>query len=247
MRIGLFGDVHGNYEIFYDLLMHSVKTQNITAAFQVGDFGLSEKVLKQRELFELPVPLFVVDGNHEDFPFITKSLKNNNNKDWANHNLHYQSRGSVANIGDINAGFIGGAFNVDQRQLKKSGNYITNDDVKLATKNFALQPLDIVVSHSCPSGIGIGMEGSPFHRWGVVNYIVLDGYNPGPSGDYGETQLTNLWNRMKQRPKLWVFGHFHQYQSTMIDDTQFLCLPRVDIFHQCVVWDTDTGEITMEG
>lgn len=247
MRIGLFGDIHGNYEIFHELLMHSVKTQHITAAFQVGDFGISEKALKHRELLELPVPLFVVDGNHEDFSFIRKSLNDNTTKNWADYNLHYQPRGSVARIGNISAGFIGGALNVDHQQKKKNGNYITNDEVKLAIRTFSSQHLDIVISHSCPSGIGIGMEGSPFHRWGVANYIILNGYSPGPSGDYGETQLTDLWNKMKQRPKLWVFGHFHEYQSSLIDDTRFICLPRVDVFNQCVVWDTVTGEITMEG
>jgi hypothetical protein len=74
----------------------------------------------------------------------------------------------------------------------------------------------------------------------------MSGYNPGPSGDYGETQLTDLWNRMKQRPKLWVYGHFHQYQTALIDNTLFVCLPRMDLFHQCVVWDTATGNITLD-
>lgn len=244
MRIGLFGDVHGNYEMFYELLIRSVKTQKITAAFQVGDFGLSEEVLKHTELFQLPIPLFVIDGNHEDFKFIAKSLRNHGTDAWATHNLHYQPRGSVANIENIRAGFIGGALNVDQPQKIKNGNYISNEDVDKAISNFDIEPLDIVVSHSCPTGIGIGMEGSPFHQCGVANYIILRGYNPGISGDYGESQLTSLWHRMKQRPKLWVFGHFHEFKSSKIDGTHFVCLPRIDVFHQCVVWDTNSDEIT---
>jgi predicted phosphodiesterase len=244
MRIGLFGDIHGNYEMFYELLIRSVKTQNITAAFQVGDFGLSEEVLKHKELFQLPIPLYVIDGNHEDFKFIAKSLQNHKTDDWATHKLHYQPRGSVETIEKIHIGFIGGALNVDQPQQIKNGNYITNDDVEKALNNFDIEQLDIIVSHSCPTGIGIGMEGNFFHRWGVAKYIILNGYNPGVSGDYGETQLTNLWHRMKKRPKLWIFGHFHQFQSSRIDDTQFVCLPRIDVFHRCVVWDTDSNEIT---
>jgi predicted phosphodiesterase len=246
MRFGLFGDVHGNYEMFYELLIHSVATQNISAVFQVGDFGLSKKVLQHKELFELPVPLYIVDGNHEDFSFIAKSLKNKKTETWATHNLHYQPRGSVANIKNINAGFIGGALNVDQPQYARKGNYITNEDVNRALNNFALNPLDIIISHSCPAGIGIGMKGNPYHQWGVANYIISNGYNPGPSGDYGETQLTNLWDRMEHRPKMWIFGHFHQFKSKKIGDTQFVCLPRLDIFHQCAVWDTDSGLITVE-
>lgn len=245
MRIGLFGDVHGNYAMFYELLMHSVKTQHISIAIQVGDFGLSKEVLKHEELFQLPVPLYVIDGNHENFNFIAKSLKFHETEKWASHNLHYQPRGSVATINNIHAGFIGGALNVDQQQYRRQGNYITNEDINKALNNFDLEPIDIVVSHSCPAGIGIGMKGSPLHTWGVANYIIMSGYDPGPSGDYGEIQLTNLWERMKQRPRLWVYGHFHQYQTTMIDDTQFVCLPRIDVFHQCVVWDSETGEITV--
>jgi len=247
MRIGLFGDVHGNYEMFYELLMRSITTHKISAALQVGDFGLSEEVLKHKELFQLPVPLYVIDGNHEDFRFLAQSLENHSTEKWAAHNLHYQPRGSVANMGSLHMGFIGGALNVDQRQQKKSGNFITNEDVERALIHFALEPMDIVVSHSCPAGIGIGMEGNPYHRRGVVDYILSYGYNPGPSGDYGETQLTALWNRMQKRPKLWVYGHFHQYQTAQIGETLFVSLPRMDLFHQCVVWDTETGELTVTG
>ncbi len=245
MRIGLFGDVHGNYDIFYKMLMHSYEKQNISVAFQVGDFGLSEAIFEYKELFDLPVPLYIVDGNHEDFKFISKSIQSNAPLKWAAHNLYFQTRGSTAPIETIIAGFLGGALNVDRPQRRKDGNVITNDDINRAYLNFSKTPPDIILSHSCPAGIGLGMLGHPSHALGVANYIIMAGYDPGPKFDYGELQITRLWERMQKRPKLWAYGHFHQFQIRKIEDTQFVCLPRIDYFHQCVVWDSESQEITL--
>ncbi len=245
MRIGLLGDVHGNYDIFYGMLMHMVENQKISVAFQVGDFGLSEAVLKHKEIFDLPVPLYVIDGNHEDFRFLAMFLRSGLREKWASHNLYYQPRGSTENIQGTQTGFIGGGLHVDQPQQRKNGNVITNDEVNSALKEFNENPPQIVVSHSCPAGIGLGMLGHPSHARGVVEYIVMAGYDPGPSCDYGETQLTSLWERLEKRPKLWIYGHFHQFQSRKIEDTLFICLPRIDFFHQYVVWDTETEEIIL--
>lgn len=246
MLIGLFGDVHGRFDIFYDMLSSLVENERIDAAFQVGDFGLSAETLKHPELFSLSIPLYIVDGNHEDFRFLKNAQQKGLTNKWSSHNLHYQLRGSLINIDGISTGFIGGALNVDRPQQRKSGNVITNDDIINALRNFSLDPPDMIISHSCPSGIGIGMRGQPSHIWGVANYIIMAGYNPGPSGDYGEEQLTDLWDRMPKRPGLWVFGHFHQFQFCKIGITQFLCLPRIDLYRQCVILDTATGEFRLK-
>lgn len=247
MRIGFFGDVHCKYDLFYDILLDSVKNKGISAAFQVGDFGLCDKMLIHNQLLDLPVPLYLIDGNHEDFRFIKKYLNQRFTKQCKGQAFNYQSRGSSVSIGGINAGFIGGALHVDQPQLRKNGNVITNDDVNYALREFSRIIPDIVISHSCPAGIGIGMHGQPSHAWGVANYIIMEGYSPGPSFDYGEVQLTDLWERLLVKPRLWIFGHFHQFYQAKIKDTLFICIPRIDYYHQMVIWDTETDKIEING
>ncbi len=246
MRIGFFGDIHGQKDAFYEMLLHVVACEKISAAVQVGDFGISKRTLNEKKLRKLSVPLYVIDGNHEDFRFLWRALDKNMTEKWGSHNLYYQQRGSAVDIGDIRIGFIGGALHVDQPQQREQGNVITDDDINKSWLEFSAKPPHVIVSHSCPAGIGIGMMGEPFHSRGVTNYIINAGFDPGPKNDYGETQLTDLWRRMEKHPKLWIYGHFHEFQENKIQDTQFICAPCIHFFHQFIIWDTDSDQVMLK-
>jgi hypothetical protein len=245
MRIGIFGDVHCNHEIFYEMLMSAVEKHNITAAIQVGDFSFSKEILKHPELNNLHVPLYVIDGNHEDFKFLNKSSSKGEYVNWASNNLHYQSRGSTIVLDGIRIGFIGGAMNVNRPQRMIGGNIISDDDIRKTLKEFSANPPDIVVSHSCPAGIGVGMLGNPEHRMGIYYNIIIPGYDPGPFDDCGETQLASLWKGMAKKPQLWIFGHFHRFHKQRVVDTDFISMPSVEkTVRQVLLWDTDAKDIS---
>lgn len=52
--------------------------------------------------------------------------------------------------------------------------------------------------------------------------------------DFGSKAISNNTNRLLQelleihRPKLWVFGHYHQKHDQVIDGTRFVCLNQCD-------------------
>ncbi len=245
MQIGIFGDVHCNHKIFYEMLMCAVENHNITAAIQVGDFSFTKEVLKHPELYKLPVPLYVIDGNHEDFKFLKKSLSKGEHEKWASHHLNYQQRGSTVVLDGIRVGFIGGAMNVHRPQRMIAGNIISDDDLRRTLKEFSANPPDIIISHSCPTGIGVGMLGNPAHKMGIYYNIIMAGYDPGPFDDCGETQLAGLWKGMAKKPRLWIFGHFHRFHRQRVGDTEFIGMPSIEnTVRQVLLWDTNATDIS---
>ena len=240
MRIGFFGDIHGRVHKFHHVLQKVMEEYQISVAIQVGDFGISRKTSSSIEaLGGFPIPVHFVDGNHEDFRFLWKAMKNGIIKEWEKNNLFYQPRGSTLEVQGVKMGFFGGALHIGRPQKIIKGNLITTDELNRAVYEFSQFSPEILITHSCPAGIGVGMKGLDIHHWGVVNHILMAGFDPGPKTDCGETQHALLWNQMTQRPKLWVYGHFHEQRVAEVDETKFVSLPCLEHYHEHVIWDTE--------
>ena len=247
MRIGFFGDIHGRVHKFHRLLEKVVAEYQIDVAIQVGDYGISRKTVRVLEsLGGFPVPVHFIDGNHEDFRFLWKAMKTGSVKEWQKHNLYYQPRGSTLVLQGVKMGFFGGALHIGRPQKIVKGNVITTEERNRAIAEFSRFSPEILITHTCPAGIGVGMQGLEMHYWGVVNHIVMAGFDPGPKTDCGETQHAHLWNQMAQRPKLWVYGHFHEQKITEVAETQFVSLPCLEHHHEHVIWDTEKKGLLLE-
>jgi len=247
MRIGFFGDIHGHVHKFHHVLQKVVKEYEISAAIQVGDFGISRKTIRVLQaLGGFPIPVYFVDGNHEDFRFLWRAMKKGTIKEWEKENLFYQPRGSTLEVQGVKMGFFGGALHIGRPQKIIKGNLITTDELNRAVSEFSQFSPEILVTHSCPAGIGVGMQGLEIHHWGVVNHILMAGFDPGPKADYGETQHALLWNQMVQRPKLWVYGHFHEQKTTEVEGTKFVSLPCLEHYHEYVIWDTERKGLLLQ-
>lgn len=247
MRIGFFGDIHGRLLKFHHLLQKVIEEYQISVAIQVGDFGVSKKLIGILDsLGGFPIPVHFVDGNHEDFRFLWRAVKKGVHREWKKNNLYYQPRGSTLVIQGVKIGFFGGALNVGSPQKIIKGNVITTDEINRAVSTFSRFSPDILITHSCPAGIGVGMQGLEMHYWGVVNHILMAGFNPGPTADCGETQHTQLWNQMLQHPKLWVYGHFHERKIIEVEDTMFVSLPRLEHYKKYIIWDTQKKGLLLQ-
>ncbi len=243
MQILFIGDVHGDFLQLLDIIDKVSRRKQLAAIFQVGDFGLSKKSLRTMNDVKLPAPLFFVDGNHEHFRFLRQTSKAKVKTLTDSMNLFYQERGSTVEVAGVRAGFIGGALHVDQLQTRRHGNVITQDELDKALAGFNSLAPEIIISHSCPAGIGIGMLGNPGFAKDVFENIIMAGYSPGPEGDYGEVLLTMLWDKLIAKPKIWIYGHFHHFQITQIMGTLFISLPYLDARKHCVLWSPETGII----
>ncbi len=248
MRILLVGDVHGKIEKVSGLLARAKAMFRIGAAIQVGDFGFFESVFLPGRIASLyfSVPFYVVDGNHEDHDWLERQADTGRVEAWKEaHNLFYQPRGSVLRIGSSCIGFLGGALHVDRPQKINYATGVSNHIQQIQREEAGLvfnrEKPDLVVTHTCPSGIGVGVRGSDGFQQGVVDFVRGAGFDPGPVADCGDGELAVLWRSLKFRPSAWAFGHFHRTHEAQIEGTRFVCVDQFDpsVDFPLVIWDTE--------
>jgi predicted phosphodiesterase len=243
MQVLIVGDVHGRHDRLADLLERARRALGIDAAIQVGDFGFAASALGAVRT-PFPIPVYAIDGNHEDHRWLQRAIDEGEAQRWAAQlNLFYQPRGSTAVLGGSTVGFLGGALHVDQPQQHNGpaglANYIRRREVDAAAADFNRARPHLVVTHSCPAGIGIGLTGPQELQLGVLDYVVAAGFDPGPVHDCGDAELTALWSRLAYRPPAWVFGHHHRLHATTVEGTHFVCVGEGDAaVEQPVIWDS---------
>jgi len=248
MRVLIIGDVHGQHRELADVLRQIQTDFGITAGIQVGDFGFYKDIMAQ--IVRFPVPLHVIDGNHEDHAWLRRALLTGAANAWQKEaNLIYQPRPSVARLGASKIGFMGGALHVDRPQkhnlLSRFPNYILRRHREQAVALFNREKPELIVTHSCPAGIGIGVRGSPDLEHAVAEHVVKAGFDPGPQDDCGEVELGQLWRDLRYRPRGWVFGHFHCTHEAVVEGTRFVCVgDDLDTLRQMLVlWDTEEKKL----
>jgi predicted phosphodiesterase len=254
MRVLIVGDVHGQHEKLAASLRQAQADFRIAAAIQVGDFGFYKDRMTQacEEGLRFPVPLHVIDGNHEDHQWLRRALLTGAGRAWTHAlNLIYQPRPSVAQLGASKVGFLGGALHVDRPQkhnwLSGLPNYILRRHREHAATLFNEQRPELIVTHSCPSRIGIGIRSSAEMQPGVAEHITAAGFDAGPQDDCGEVELSRLWLDLSYRPQAWVFGHFHRPHQAIVERTRFVCVGE-DLdspFRTLVIWDTNEKKLLL--
>ncbi|MEI8064596.1 MAG: metallophosphoesterase [Verrucomicrobiota bacterium] len=252
MRVLIIGDVHGRHQELADVLRQVQTDYRIEAGIQVGDYGFYKDVMvrAREQKVRYPVPVHVIDGNHEDHAWLRRALLTGAASAWQKEaNLIYQPRPSVTRLGASKIGFMGGALYVDRPQkhnlLSRFPNYILRRHREQAVALFNREKPDLIVTHSCPAGIGIGVRGSPDLEHGVTEHIVKAGFDPGPPDDCGEMELAQLWRDLCYRPRGWVFGHFHCTHEAVVEGTRFVCVgdDLNTLRQRLVLWDTEEKKL----
>jgi predicted phosphodiesterase len=251
-RILILGDSHGKWHDLNSVMKNVDFNLNIKYDFviQVGDFGFFPQVFENLNIFnrksiknkntigstseysplKFHKKVLAIDGNHENHEW----LKKQNYDEWKEkYNIHYQPRGSWIDLDGYKIGFMGGALHADRAQEgsidKETTNYILNKQVKKTITEWnSVGGMDTVITHSCPTGLGIGMEGHPALYMAVQKYIVDAGYGAGNHLDCGDEPLTMLYNGLIKKPTFQFYGHFHRVSNKKIGETEFICVGSTD-------------------
>lgn len=242
MKVALIGDVHDDLQQFSERVSQAAKA-GAGAVIQLGDLGFREDLLGAGRVWpRFPIPVLALCGNHEDHAFLGRARRSGLAAAWATRGLCYQARGTIARLGGRTVAFLGGALHVDRPQMREDGNVILDGEVAATLAACAVHPPDLIATHSCPAGIGIGMRGDPALALGVAQHVHAAGFDAGPTNDCGELALRRLWDGLPHRPAIWAFGHFHVSGRTTILGTTFVVLPEVQST-ALTAWDTDSNAL----
>jgi predicted phosphodiesterase len=237
MNLMFIGDVHACWHRLYDGISRITRVHDVRAAIQVGDFGFfsrfSASHFGRNGSFHLPIPMYVIDGNHEDHAWLRSQVDRGLCSRWEREsNLFFQPRGSIRRIGGVTIGFCGGALHVDRPQEgsldQMTTNWVSDHEAERAAETFSEHQVDLIVTHSCPHSIGVGMRGRPYLAADAERHITRCGFSAGPMSDCGEPGLLHLWRHLRHFPREWVFGHFHAHHHAEIQGVRFRCVGSID-------------------
>lgn len=225
------GDIHGALnQISYHFNSNKIKN---SLYIQLGDFGIGFKKqtseLNNLQLFNSNIKqkdnyLYTIRGNHDDPHYFSENF---------NCFTHIKLLKDYT-ILDINLNnkilkilFIGGATSIDR--LDRKG-YQTNGEMGMdwwkgeefffdETLLKSFENVDIVVTHTAPQICG------------HFTSDILQYYIKRDNALYGDIKLERelldkTYDILKEKNniKFWFYGHFHTYQNTIINQTNFICL-----------------------
>jgi len=174
-KLLVVGDVHAHLETLKNLV-NSLKDR-ICAVVQVGDFelyqskqaidremkyltkynkvndaqALKRKILN-KDLEPFPVPVYYINGNHEDFE--------NLDTEYLKHlNIHYIPQGSIVEVGDYVIGGVGGVHSSSKRTYKTEDlegadkRFYTLGDVEKLLNDHRSNRINVMVTHQASAGL----------------------------------------------------------------------------------------------
>ncbi len=199
----IIGDVHGQFQVINEQIKFAETLRGclVDAVVVLGDMGVFAQPLKnffvadgQRFLRRV----YFIDGNHEEFTCFDSLVK------LYSEFMTYLPRGQITEIAGQRFLSLGGACYMDALN-SPSGSEIRDLDIDQCLKN-SPGSVDMVVSHDCPSGIGVpGTPGFEFY---------------GTPGFARSEELVEHF-----RPQKWFFGHHHRWFHKKIEQTDFFGLP----------------------
>jgi hypothetical protein len=196
--IAFLGDVHGFVELVHNVAGLCAE-RGVTALIQVGDLGFTADAMTKIRTLEWPMPVILMDGNHEDFlvlPTMEPGLHELAPNCW------YVGRGTVVEIDGRMLAFMGGADSIDKAYRLRSGMHwsglevITEDQIARLDH---VQRVDLLVTPTPPQSV----IDSQFSKHAKLSY--------GVSWDWtGESapRIDRLWERLGKPPV--ISGHMHE-------------------------------------
>ena len=204
----------------------------------------------------MSVPVIVVDGNHDDHAWLAQLRQHPAEAEaLAAIGLHIHERGALLHLGGITLGCCGGALHPDRPQVgaeevllgrePTTPNWVTPAQARAVASSWAGDPPDVVLAHSCPAGIGVGLTGSPAFTAAITADLEELGLPAIAVNDVGEPGLTMLWSALPRPPRHWICGHFHRLHQALVGRTQVTVVPAAD-GREVLPVVLDTGHLTVD-
>lgn len=210
-RVGFSGDWHGNLDAAA-LRFVQAQRDGVEAIIHVGDFGVWPGASGVRYLDLIAqlvehtdIPVFFVDGNHEDFDqlAVTPTITiDSATIGVLRTGVYHLERGSVWTWGGRRFAAMGGAASTNRFRLTLGKSWwpaerIDVHDLEVLMDNTAGEPVDVLVTHDAPMRSPL-----PEHYRPLPMPIQME-------ADDSRRMITQALDIAE--PKLLVHGHFHTY------------------------------------
>lgn len=178
-NVMLLGDTHGNRG-FTKSAISWAAANGIDRIVQVGDFGFwprlnnGQKFLHDvgKAAVEAHVPLYFIDGNHEDHLYLDsiRSQRGVGMIHYGKYPITYIDRGTTWEWGGVTFGAFGGAYSIDRRwRTEDSPQYgWFANEMPDRSKIAALGEVDVLLTHDAPTipplAYGGGFKDDPTSR-----------------------------------------------------------------------------------
>lgn len=208
-NIMLLGDSHGD-RAFVKSAIEWAADNDIDCIVQMGDFGFWPRINNgQKFLYDVGklsvtahVPLYFIDGNHEDHIYLDAMRERNRSGgfiEYGKYPITYIDRGTTWKWGGVRFGAFGGAYSIDRRaRVMDDARYGWFDnEMPDESKIKALGKVDVLLTHDSP------VVPAPFYD----------------SGGFRTDEISGLSQRAVYRAlvsseaTLLVHGHWHMRYS----------------------------------
>ena len=219
--IAIAGDWHGDESVAIQQLYRAAG-EGAACVIQLGDFGLFKSFATDRYLkaisevaTELKLPVFWLDGNHEDFLWIKSTpIDPKTGLQIFAKNLYRLPRGARWSWGGVNFMVVGGATSLDKPYRKEGISWwpeeeLTREQIdELIRQTREYGKVDVLFTHDAPFGVDVPGIG---HR----DY----------SNMWSAVELERAWDHrellaelVREVSPLAIFhGHFHKRYSSATD------------------------------
>lgn len=212
-KIGVIGDIHKKTSP----MMYALDTfsrMGIKHIVQVGDFSMYENPkgleMVSDRAYRFGMEICFIPGNHENFHMLGEIEEN---PSLLPGNIHYLPRGSELFIGDKKAMAIGGAVSVNKKFLREGVDWFPEEEISFMEKFQMMEsdPVDIILSHDCPSQINLPAECFSTHaRKEFGHEVLLEAMEH-------RATLGEITNALT--PQVVIHGHYHHhYQAEGVHD-----------------------------
>jgi len=204
----LLGDIHGDYKVLERAIDLAHQTE-ATAIIQVGDFGLfrdygmANEIHFHKVLSASKVPVYFIDGNHDDCDRWMEYKKVS--KVWDDANLFYVPRGTVMELDRQTIAFMGGAASIDKKWRLQSGAHwtekenINTEEMVRLLDNAKDKKIDMFITH-CPPHSVIEEHFNPTDK--LFFEVGLDWIDPN------QILIEEMWHKLGT-PDIYS-GHMHR-------------------------------------
>lgn len=258
----VIADPHGNFTYLESNIIKHLSNCIIIIAGDIGlgfyDKKYYENVFEQinNTFIEKHIYCYLIRGNHDDPKYFKEHIINFSNVKTVDDY-------SMISIGEENILCVGGGISIDRRVrinndnkklhnniifMKEYDKNITDEEIFEKTPKtywadenviFDENKLNEIIDNNININYVISHT-SPNFVWkqgfNEIMYWINNDENLEKDLNIERGNLTNIYNKLielKQIPKKWIYGHFHDHNVEKYENTEFIALQNCDFKFDC--------------